>query len=304
MKRRHFLRGTALAAVLPSGCASMTPSKDGFIDAHVHVWTPDTRTFPLAAGFSRKDMVPESFTPGQLLEHCRPEGVKRVVLIQMSFYQYDNRYMLDAIAGRASMFRGVAIVDDREASAPDTMSQLAKQGVRGFRLYTSRAAAESWSQSANMKAMWTRAADQGLAMCLLAEPEALPAIQKMCQAFPKTRVVIDHFARLGMRGPVSPRQLDQLCRLADSRHAFVKTSAFYALGKKKAPYTDLGPMISRLREAFGPSRLMWASDCPYQVEKGHRYADSIALIRDRLDFLSAEDKAWMLRKTAERVFFT
>jgi hypothetical protein len=29
-----------------------------------------------------------------------------------------------------------------------------------------------------------------------------------------------------------------------------------------------------------------------------------ALIRDRLDFLSVTDKAWMLRGTAERVFFS
>ena len=28
------------------------------------------------------------------------------------------------------------------------------------------------------------------------------------------------------------------------------------------------------------------------------------LIRDRLDFLSAADKEWLLRKTAERVFFS
>lgn len=31
--------------------------------------------------------------------------------------------------------------------------------------------------------------------------------------------------------------------------------------------------------------------------------DAIALIRDRLDFLSATDRDWMLRRTAEKVFF-
>jgi predicted TIM-barrel fold metal-dependent hydrolase len=84
----------------------------------------------------------------------------------------------------------------------------------------------------------------------------------------------------------------------------VKTSAFYALGKKKAPYTDMGPLIHRLRDAYGAHRLMWASDCPFQVQEGHTYANSIALIRDRLDFLTPEDKSWMLRKTAEKVFFS
>ena len=107
-----------------------------------------------------------------------------------------------------------------------------------------------------------------------------------------------------MRGAVEQSDLDNLCRLADSGQTYVKTSAFYALGAKKAPYTDLGPLIRKLRDTYGAPRLMWATDCPYQVQEGHTYADSIALIRDRLDFLGAEDKEWMLSKTAEKVFFS
>jgi hypothetical protein len=54
--------------------------------------------------------------------------------------------------------------------------------------------------------------------------------------------------------------------------------------------------------AFTPRRCMWESDCPFQVDRD-KYSDSISLIRDRLDFLSAEDKEWLLRRTAEGVFF-
>jgi predicted TIM-barrel fold metal-dependent hydrolase len=106
-----------------------------------------------------------------------------------------------------------------------------------------------------------------------------------------------------MKGPVKPTDLDNLRRLAEFPHTHVKTSAFYALGKKQAPYTDMAPLIRSLRDAFGAQRLMWASDCPFQVQDGHTYANSIALIRDRLDFLTPEDKSCMLRKTAEKVFF-
>jgi len=279
-------------------------SRGHFIDAHVHVWTPDTQRYPLAPGFTKKkDMVPPSFTPEQLFAHCKPEGVSRVVLIQMSFYEFDNRYMLDAIAQHPGVFRGVAIVDETKADVGDRMKALAAQGVRGFRLYTDQAKAEAWQHSDGMKKMWSHAADTGLSMCLLANPDALPAVQRMCKAYPRTRVVIDHFARIGVKGSVDPRDLDLLCRLAEFEQVHVKTSAFYALGAKTAPYTDLGPMIRRLRDTYGASRLMWASDCPYQVEEGHTYANSIALIRDRLDFLTAEDQQWMLRKTAEKVFF-
>jgi predicted TIM-barrel fold metal-dependent hydrolase len=62
-------------------------------------------------------------------------------------------------------------------------------------------------------------------------------------------------------------------------------------------------MIRTCRDHFGAERLMWASDCPFQVGPGHSYRDSIALVRDRLDFLTADDRDWMLRKTAEKVFF-
>ena len=62
-------------------------------------------------------------------------------------------------------------------------------------------------------------------------------------------------------------------------------------------------MIRQLYDAYGPKRLMWATDCPYQLGEGHGYAPSIALVRDRIDFLTAEDRKQLLRETAERVFF-
>lgn len=303
--RRTFLRTTALAALAPAGCSTLNTAHGGSIDAHVHVWTPDTKRYPLASDFSKeKDMVPPSFTPQELFAHCRPQGVNRVVLIQMSFYKFDNRYMLDSIANYPGVFRGVAIVDENAPDVCEKMNSLAKQGVRGFRLYAGKEQVEAWSHSTGMKKMWACAADAGLAMCPLAEPESLPAVHRMCRAFPRTTVVMDHFSRIGMKHPPRQGDIDHLRRLGDFQHTHVKVSAFYALGAKKPPYLDLGPLIRQMRDAYGASRLMWASDCPFQVQDGHTYADSIGLIRDRLDFLTAEDKAWMLCKTAERVFFS
>ena len=42
-----------------------------FIDAHVHVWTPDTAHYPLAAGYKKEDMKPASFTPEELFKHTQ-----------------------------------------------------------------------------------------------------------------------------------------------------------------------------------------------------------------------------------------
>ena len=301
--RRDFLLTAASAAAMSALPRSASAAVDGDIDAHVHVWTPDIAQFPLASGFDVSQMKPASFTPEELFVHTKANGVGRIVLIQMSYYRFDNRYMLDTMDRFPGVFSGVAIVDESAVDPAGAMRELSAKGVRGFRINPGGTPLDAWIGSPGMAKMWETAADEGLAICPLIGPEALPAIGKMCERFPKTRVVIDHFARIGADGVIRDEQLESLARLADHAHVHVKTSAFYALGKKQPPYTDLAPMIRRMRDAFGADRLLWASDCPYQVGPGHEYAAAIRLVREGLDFLSDQEKAAILHDTAERVFF-
>jgi len=303
ISRRSFFNVTTAAGIATTaGCVAVN-FKQGYVDAHVHVWTPDTAKYPLAPGMTKKGRV-DSFTPEQLFVHCSPEGVNRIVLVQMSFYQFDNSYMLDAIANHPGVFSGVAMVDEHEPGISKRMKDLTKKGVRGFRIFTAKEEnLEKRFDSPGMAEIWKTAADEGLSVCLLINPETLPLVGRMCAKYPRTPIVIDHFARIGMTGTILRPDLDCLVSLSKYPHVHVKTSAFYAFGKKQAPYLDLGPMIRECRDNFGAQRLMWASDSPFQVDSGHNYHDSIALIRDRLDFLSAEDREWMLRRTAEKVFW-
>ena len=303
-RRRFGINATALAALANSSSLAVGQNqpRDGYIDAHVHVWTPDTKSYPLDSRYEISAMQPVSFTPEQLGKHTEPSNVSRVVLIQMSFYGFDNSYMLDVIAKQPKRFSGVAVIDP-ESEPASTMKTLRPKGVRGFRIVAGKKNASTWLSGEGMKAMWTCAADESMAICPLINPEYIASVDKMCQQFPKTTVVVDHFARIGIDGTIRQRDVDALCRLARHKNVFVKTSAFYALGKKSAPYTDMGSLIHRLAHEFGSERLMWASDCPFQVVGGHTYHESIDLVRHRLEFLSATDRQWMLRNTAEKVFF-
>jgi predicted TIM-barrel fold metal-dependent hydrolase len=308
LSRRQFLHGCAASGLVAAGGADSRA--DGaarekptghWIDAHVHVWTPDTGAYPLAEGYTVEGMKPPSFTPEQLFEHCRPHGVGRIVLIQMSFYGFDNSYMLDMMKRHRGVFGGVAVIDENDQPAR-TMRRLARQGVRGFRIRPGDFQPGQWLDRPPMKAMWETGAKEGLAMCHLVNPEYLPEMDRMCEKYPETPVVIDHFARIGISGQVQEKDLDNLCRLARHRNVSVKVSAYYALGQKQAPYLDLLPMIRRLLDRFGPERLMWASDGPFQVVEGHEYGPSIDLVKEA-DFLSQGDRAWLLEKTAEKIFY-
>lgn len=306
LPRRDFatLSGASAIALLakPSVAADAEKSS-GWIDAHVHVWHPDIVTYPLSPRFTQSDMQPPSFTDDELFRHCRPAGVDRIVLIQMSFYESDHRYINEVMVAHPGVFSGVALIDYHATDLVSKMKQLAHQGMRGLRLH-SHGDAKDWVADPAMLTLWRRAPEENLAVCPLINPADISHVDALCKKFPDTTVVVDHFARIGISGQIDPTELAALCGLARFPRVHVKTSAFYALGRKKPPYDDLAPMIRQVLDAYGPERLMWASDCPFQVQGEHSYQASIGLIRDRLEFLSAGDKQSMLRGTAERVFFS
>lgn len=277
-----------------------------YIDAHVHVWTPDTQRYPLAKGFTKSDMKPASFTPDELFKHMKPEGVTRVNLIQMSYYQFDNTYMLDMIDLHKGVFVGTAIIDPESKDPAGQMTDLARRKVRAFRIYPTltNAPQPRWLQPEGYSRMFAAAARNNQAISCLVNPIDLAEIDRMCRKYPDAPVIIDHMARIGVSGEIKKDEVEALLALARHRRVMVKVGAFYAFGKKKAPYTDLGPLIQKILQSFGPERCMWESDCPFQVVEGHTYKDSIQLIRSRLAFLTDSDKDWLLRKTAEKFFFT
>ncbi len=83
VSRRSLLRtavlavsGWAAAGRSHGGEKAESDSSEGAIDAHVHVWTSDTRRYPLAPGYAKDRMAIASFTPEELFAHARPCGVR------------------------------------------------------------------------------------------------------------------------------------------------------------------------------------------------------------------------------------
>ena len=110
------------------------------------------------------------------------------------------------------------MIDENGSSIESTMLDLAKSGVRGFRIRSTKASAESWPTSPGMVEMWKTGAAHNLSMCLLADPDSLPGALEMCRKFPDTPVVIDHFSRIGVSGTIEKNDLDQLLKFAEHKN--------------------------------------------------------------------------------------
>ncbi|MDP2996902.1 MAG: amidohydrolase family protein, partial [Bryobacterales bacterium] len=110
--------------------------------------------------------------------------------------------------------------------------------------------------------------------------------------------VIDHMADC----PIDqPRELDKLIALARFPKVFVKISHTWSLSREPYPYRDAQEHVKRLHAAFGPQRLMWATDWPIVLQRAS-YAQALRVVRDDMPFLNAEDKSWILSRTIERVW--
>ena len=288
------------------------------VDAHIHVWSPDRKKYPLAPGFTPDDLWLPSFTPDDHFQYSRRVGKIRLNLVQMTWYGLDHSYILDLIASDPDTYTGTGIVSAlSDVSLPDpgkAMLALAGGGIRAFRVRggkTGRSVAfgrlSRWLDYPGYESMFKAGAEHNLALSFLMGFEDLPDLNRMCRRFPETPIILDHLCGVRIRDGIWPEdEIHALCHMARYPRIMVKLGPFHALGNGQAPYLDLLPLIERVVDAFGPERVMWESDSggPIHMENPERdFAASIALIHDHADFLGDTDKEQILVNTAADFFF-
>ena len=285
LTRREVLQ-VAMAATLP---------KFRIIDPHVHVWKHDPQ-FPFATGAK----VPSrDATPETLLDLMKQHGVEKTVIIQVIHYRYDNNYLAGVLKQYPQYFQGVARVDPLDPGNADHLSRLTEeQHFRGVRLSPGGEASGDWIRGPLMPPLWERCSKLGVPMTILAPVGRMPDVGKLMDRYPDLTIVIDHMADC----PVDhPEELQKLIDLKRHPKLFVKISHTWSLSKQPYPWLDSQEHVKRLYDAFGPRRLMWATDWPI-VEGVSNYAQAVTVVRDDMKFLSAEDKSWIMGKTIERVW--
>ena len=264
------------------------------IDPHVHVWKHDP-AYPFAQG---AHVPPRDATPEMLLDLMKANGVAKTVIIQVIHYRYDNSFLADVLKRYPGTFRGVCRVDPLDPAAPDQLSKLTAQGFHGVRLSPSGGAGGDWFTGTLMPPLWKRCLDLKVPMTVLAPVERMPEVGVLLEKTPDLTVVIDHMADC----PVDrPAELEKLIALKRYPNLFVKISHTWSLSQQPYPWLDAQELVKRLHHAFGPERLMWATDWPI-IEGKSTYDKALKVVRDEMKFLNADDLRWILSKTPERVW--
>jgi len=308
--RRTFLKGVSLlpwagaAAAALSGsearAAAETPtaSPDAplTIDGHVHVWKKDPQ-FPWAP--ETKNPPDRDATAEQLIELMKAAGVSRTVIIQVIHYRWDNRYAASVLKRFPQYFRGVARVNPEDPAAPDHLSRLTEEdGFHGVRISPSGEASGDWFHGPLMPPLWQRCRDLKVPMTVLAPISRMPDVMRLADQFPDLTIVVDHMADCPLN---QPKELEKLLALRRFPRLFVKISHTWRLSAQPYPYLDSQEQVRRIYDAFGPKRLIAGTDWPL-VEKFCTYGQAVDIARQRIAFLSAEDRRWICGLTALQVW--
>jgi len=255
-------------------------------DSHVHIVGSPDRYPQVTERTYLADLAPLD----ELKRRGAPHGITRFVIVQPSFYGFDNSATLDALDELGGNGRGVAVIDP--AATPDaTFADMHRRGVRGLRinLYSPLSAGRRMEDS--FAAMAAVAKKMNWHIQVIAPLPVLLKSEPLLVNSP-VPVVIDHY---GVYGDAKPDSAEgaRLLALVRNPHVWIKLSAPYRLAD--------GPMSTRPdREwimelyAAAPPRCVWGSDWPHPpAADRHRGRDEIAPYRnlsyDRLveDFIAA-----------------
>lgn len=130
-------------------------------------------------------------------------------------------------------------------------------------------------------------------------PGRVPHLAQYAERFPNVQFVIDHcgVAFDAPRGEATIDDAVAMARYPNVAYKWAHAPSF--LSTAPYPFPDLEPKLRRAMDAFGPDRMMWASD--YTVSRRRaNWGEALFSIRHSPS-LSEDEKTAMLGRTARRI---
>ena len=262
------------------------------VDSQVHLWKAETPDWPWVPG--RKAQLPEPFTIEKLVSMMDEAGVDRAVIVPPSWPGDRNDYGLEAARRypeRFAVMGRIAIEKPRSAALlPNWRGQ---PGMLGIRLTFHRGQA-ALLESGATDWFWPAVEKAGLPVMFLA-PGNMPKFATIAERHPGLPLIVDHMSLTAeiAQSRTIPKAIDDLVPLARYPNVSVKLSSAPTYSFDPYPWRDMSEHLKRCFDAFGPRRCYWGTDLTNAFAKS-TYRQRITQFTEELDFLSEEDKDWVM----------
>lgn len=274
------------------------PAPTAIIDAQVHVWPPESPERRYVKEDASKPHRPIPLTYDRLLSEMNSAGVDRAILVPPSWEGYRNDYALEAAQKHPKQFAVMGKVPlDDPASRSKLPKWLEQPGMLGFRISFRHSGTHSFLDDGTADWFWRDCERYDIPVMIFA-PFAVKKIGEIAARYPGLRVIVDHMGlNVQWKGKDLGPGIDVVLGFARMPNVAVKASCLPCYVDEPYPYPTLHPQIRRVVEAFGPQRVFWGTDLSQQPCS---YRQTRTLFTEELDFLSPEQKEWIMGKGLAR----
>lgn len=269
-------------------------------DAQIHLWEIERPDRPWPKDGRSTPHMPDGFTAEQMLAEMDAVGVDRAVIVPPSWIGETNAYALEASAQYPTRF---AVMGRFDSEDPAFLAQLPtwlqQPHMLGIRITFNTPHFVAGLDEGIFDPLFAGCEQYSIPLMALFSGPLLAKVPPIVEKYPGLPLIIDHMGNLTReQGPAAFAYIDLLLNLVRYPNVSVKQSSAPSNSAESFPYRDIHGYLKQMYDGFGPRRLMWGSDITRL--KG-TYDECLRLFRDELDFLSAEDKEWILGKTLAEV---
>ena len=238
------------------------------------------------------------FEPVEALVHqMDANGVDNAVLIQHRGV-FDNAYLLGCVERFPGRFAVAGMVDISNAGAETALERLAGQGAIAVRL-----------NAGDPERMFRKASELGLIVSCQGETQRFASgeFRDTVEGLPDLVLVVEHLAGGGPSEAAPYSTFRRAMELSKLPNTYIKVGGLGEIAERPAVlapefgFPSTPPLIDIATETFGPRRMMWGSDFP-PVSGREGYRNALRGVADYPALSDAEDKAWVMGKTALSVF--
>jgi predicted TIM-barrel fold metal-dependent hydrolase len=280
------------------------------VDAHTHVFAAVSERFPRDV----HDLYPADLeAPAEgLLAEMERSGVDRAVLVPLSHH---DEYLRDSLARFPGRFAAIGLQPPGPVDVDAYRRRRESVGLQGIRLFALGEAGTNRAKSLDTFPLLAELARVGDKLWFYGGKEQMALLELVLGELPALTVVLNHLGfwptelrvdehgRPRFDGAYTAEGLETVRGLARFPQVYVLCSGMYAFSTEPCPYDDLRPVTSAILDAYGPRRVLMATDFPW-IRSEPGYAETIAAADVHLAGLDEVGRARVRGGNAMDLFFS
>jgi L-fuconolactonase len=272
------------------------------IDSHQHYWRLARGDY----GWLTRELGPiyRDFEPDDMATLLLATGVARTIVVQAAPTEAETQHLLALSKKTPSIAGVVGWTDFDSPQASRRIAAMARNRLLvGLRPMIHDIADPDWMLSSAVSKALSAMQRKGLVFDALVRPPHLSRLLVLADRCPDLAIVIDHCAKPQIRDGVIEPWASDMAALARRANVHIKLSGLVTEATTGWKIHDLAPYVRHVLKSFGPDRVLWGSDWPV-LNLASDYAQWVAVSKQLLKGLSADDLAAIMGGNAERVYLS